>query len=588
MHSNIALLDFSKDAVQEWKSEHHRHGNWPVVYVLDDGRNTAQGNTNKLRDIYVGESLNGAGRFHQHLKTPAKQHLKNIRVIIDERFNKSVCLDLESYLIRMLAGDGGNRVLNRNNGITDSEYYQREMYREGFRTIFERLRADGVFTRTLPEIVNSDLFKLSPFKALTEDQANSVDEILEGFFTDLERGTSSIIVIQGDPGTGKTVAAIYMIKLLIDIKISTSLEDLDSDSRFSNFFTETNRDLLQGLRIGLVVPQQSLRTSIQKIFKNTPGLHPSMVMTPFNVGEADGVFDLLFIDETHRLNQRSNQATAGLNTKFRTITEDLYGSDDTSKTQLDWILAKSRHQIFLLDAAQSVRPADLPSHLLSNLVADTRASGRHFQLRTQMRVQAGSDFVSYVRWILDPRPLSIARTRQDFGDYDFRTFESVAHMRDEIFRRDAEVGLSRMVAGFAWKWKSNKDKDAFDIEIGETQLRWNSTSTDWIASSNALEEVGSVHTVQGYDLNYVGVIIGLDLRFDIERKRLFIDRKSYYDTRGKQNNPQLGKTYSDDDLLQFITQIYAVLMTRGILGTYVYACDPGLREYLKAFIPSCL
>ena len=588
MHSNIALLDFSKDAVQEWKSEHHRHGNWPVVYVLDDGRNTAQGNTNKLRDIYVGESLNGAGRFHQHLKTPAKQHLKNIRVIIDERFNKSVCLDLESYLIRMLAGDGGNRVLNRNNGITDSEYYQREVYREGFRTIFERLRADGVFTRTLPEIVNSDLFKLSPFKALTEDQANSVDEILEGFFTDLERGTSSIIVIQGDPGTGKTVAAIYMIKLLIDIKISTSLEDLDSDSRFSNFFTETNRDLLQGLRIGLVVPQQSLRTSIQKIFKNTPGLHPSMVMTPFNVGEADGVFDLLFIDETHRLNQRSNQATAGLNTKFRTITEDLYGSDDTSKTQLDWILAKSRHQIFLLDAAQSVRPADLPSHLLSNLVADTRASGRHFQLRTQMRVQAGSDFVSYVRWILDPRPLSIARTRQDFGDYDFRTFESVAHMRDEIFRRDAEVGLSRMVAGFAWKWKSNKDKDAFDIEIGETQLRWNSTSTDWIASSNALEEVGSVHTVQGYDLNYVGVIIGLDLRFDIERKRLFIDRKSYYDTRGKQNNPQLGKTYSDDDLLQFITQIYAVLMTRGILGTYVYACDPGLREYLKAFIPSCL
>ena len=541
---------------------------------------------NKLKDIYVGESLNGAGRFHQHLKTPAKQHLKNIRVIIDERFNKSVCLDLESYLIKMLAGDGGNRVLNRNNGITDSEYYQREMYREGFRTIFERLRADGVFTRTLPEIVNSDLFKLSPFKALTEDQANSVDEILKGFFTDLERGTNSMIVIQGDPGTGKTVAAIYLIKLLVDIKLSTSLEDLDSDSRFSDFFTESNRVLLQNLRIGLVVPQQSLRTSIEKIFKKTPGLHHSMVMTPFNVGEADGIFDLLFVDETHRLNQRANQATAGLNTKFRSITEDLFGSDDTSKTQLDWILAKSRHQIFLLDAAQSVRPADLPSHLLSNLVADTRASGRHFQLRTQMRVQAGSDFVSYVRWILDPRPLSIPRTRQEFGDYDFRTFESVADMRDEIFRRDAEVGLSRMVAGFAWKWKSNKDKDAFDIEIGETQLRWNSTSTDWIASRNALEEVGSVHTVQGYDLNYVGVIIGLDLRFDIERKRLFIDRKSYFDTRGKQNNPQLGKIYSDDELLRYITQIYAVLMTRGILGTYVYACDPGLREYLKNFIPS--
>jgi len=131
-----------------------------------------------------------------------------------------------------------------------------------------------------------------------------------------------------------------------------------------------------------------------------------------------------------------------------------------------------------------------------------------------------------------------------------------------------------------------KDKNAFDIEIGQTRLRWNSTLTDWIASSNALEEVGSIHTVQGYDLNYVGVIIGLDLRFDPVRRRLFIDRKSYFDKKGKENNPKLGKTYSDNDLLRFITQIYAVLMTRGIRGTYVYACDPGLREYLKAFIPS--
>jgi DUF2075 family protein len=586
MNSKMARFEFSKAAVTTWKFHDEKHGNWPVVYVLDDGRDTAQANLNKLRDIYVGESLNAAGRLRQHLETPAKQHLKNIRVIIDEKFNKSVCLDLESYLIKMLAGDGANRVLNRNNGITESKYYQREVYRECFRNIFERLKADGVFTRSIPEIENSDLFKLSPFKALTEDQATSVEEIVKGFLIDVERGAKSMIVIQGDPGTGKTVVAIYMIKLLVDIKTFTSLEDLDSDSRFSNFFTETNQRLLQGLRIGLVVPQQSLRDSIKKVFRKTPGLNPSMVMTPFDVGQADGIFDLLLVDETHRLNQRASQPSGVLNAKFATITRELFGSDDTSKTQLDWIRAKSRHQIFLLDAAQSVRPADLPSELLSDLVADTRASGRHFQLRTQMRVQAGSDFVSYVRWILDPRRLSVPRVRQDFGEYDFRAFDSVAHMRDEIFRRNAEVGLSRMVAGYAWEWKTKKDKNAFDIEIGQTRLCWNSTPTDWIASSNALEEVGSIHTVQGYDLNYVGIIIGLDLRFDPERRRLFIDRDSYFDKKGKENNPTLGRTYSDDDLLRFITQIYAVLMTRGIRGTYVYACDPGLREYLKAFIPS--
>jgi DUF2075 family protein len=582
----LARLEFSQTAVTTWKSHDEKHGNWPVVYILDDGNGAAHANSNMLRDIYVGETLNAASRMHQHLKTPAKQHLKNIRVIIDERFNKSVCLDLESYLIKMLAGDGANRVLNRNNGITETQYYQREMYREGFRNIFERLKAEGVFTRSIPEIENSDLFKLSPFKALTEDQANSVEEIVNGLLIDIERGSKSTIVIQGDPGTGKTVMAIYIIKLLIDIKTFTSLEDLDSDLRFSDFFTEKNQRLLHDLRIGLVVPQQSLRKSIKIVFEKTPGLQPSMVIDPFKVGEAEEIFDLLLVDETHRLNQRANQAGAILNTKFATITSELFGSDDKSKTQLDWMQAKSRHQIFLLDAAQSVRPADLPTELLSGLVADTRASGRHFQLRTQMRVKAGSDFVSYVRWILDPHPLSYPRVRQDFGEYDFRSFDSVAHMRDQIFQRNAEVGLSRMVAGFAWPWKSKKDRNEFDIEIGQTQLRWNSVIADWIASRKALEEVGSIHTVQGYDLNYVGVIIGLDLRFDPERRRLFIDRNSYFDKKGKENNPVLGRKYSDDDLLRFITQIYAVLMTRGIRGTYVYACDPKLREYLKAFIPT--
>jgi hypothetical protein len=195
MRSSVVWLDFSKDAVATWGSDDEKHGNWPVVYILDDGRPSSQATVANPRDIYIGESLKAAGRFRQHLDTIAKQHLKNIRVIIDERFNKSVCLDLESYLIKMLAGDGANRVLNRNNGITDHMYYQREMYRKGFRNVFERLNSDGVFTRSIPEIENSNLFKLSPFKALTEDQADSVEEILQGLLLDLVRGAESMIVI---------------------------------------------------------------------------------------------------------------------------------------------------------------------------------------------------------------------------------------------------------------------------------------------------------------------------------------------------------------------------------------------------------
>lgn len=324
---------FSTAAVKEWKEEDERHGNWPVVYVLDDGNK--QANANRPRDIYVGESIDLARRLRQHLDTPEKQHLRHFRAIIDERFNKSVCINLESYLIKMLAGDGSNRVLNKNNGITDTKYYQCEMYRDGFPYIFEQLKADGLFTRTIPQIENSDLFKLSPFKALTEDQANSVEEIVKGLLADLQNDERSMIVIQGDPGTGKTVAAIYLMKLLRDIGSFTSLEDLDSDSRFSEFFTVHNRALLQHCRIGLVVPQQSLRSSIEKVFRNTPGLNRSMVLTPFEVGEAEEQFDLLLVDETHRLNQRANQASANQNTRFAAINRALFGGDDLTKTQLD-------------------------------------------------------------------------------------------------------------------------------------------------------------------------------------------------------------------------------------------------------------
>jgi len=174
-----------------------------------------------------------------------------------------------------------------------------------------------------------------------------------------------------------------------------------------------------------------------------------------------------------------------------------------------------------------------------------------------------------------------------FGEYDLRMFDSVAEMHAAIIRRDSLVGLSRMVAGIAWAWKSKLDKTKYDIEIDNVHLRWNSTTTgDWVSARNAVQEVGSIHTVQGYDLDYVGVIIGRDLRFDPQRRRLYVDRESYADKKGMENNRALGKNYTDDDLLRFITQIYAVLMTRGICGTYVYACDPGLRTYLSDFIPS--
>jgi DUF2075 family protein len=155
-------------------------------------------------------------------------------------------------------------------------------------------------------------------------------------------------------------------------------------------------------------------------------------------------------------------------------------------------------------------------------------------------------------------------------------------MRDALRQKDAEIGLSRLVAGYAWDWVSKKNPRAFDIEIDGEQMRWNGTDKDWINSAGALEEVGSIHTVQGYDLNYAGVIIGPDLRIDPATGRVIADRESYRDKKGKENTGHLKDAFGDNDLLTFIRNIYGVLLTRGMRGTYVYVCDPALRERLAA------
>jgi len=564
----IEEVRFTADQLAAWAPLEPRFRNWPVVYTLDGAGK-----------IYVGESLNVAARFCQHLSSPQRGGLKSARVVIDDSFNKSACLDLESFLIQLFAGDGQFDVLNGNHGITDSDYYGRDGYRHTFAEIFEALRERGAFSRPIREIENTDLFKLSPFKALTQDQAIAVDDILSGLFEDLESGASSRIVIQGAPGTGKTVVGIFLMKLLMDIKHADVTDPLDGDSLLSEFFVPGYPELLVDFNVAMVVPQQSLRRSIKNVFRKTPGLSPKQVLSPFEVGGASQQFDLLIVDEAHRLNQRAAQAAGPLNKLFAEINAKLFGQDDASITQLDWIDYQSRHQIYLLDSAQAVRPADLPAATTRALREEVQRTGRSYPLTSQMRVQAGDDFVGYVRGLLDGSTM----TRQEFPGYELRFFDEMAPLREAILAREAEVGLSRLLAGFAWPWKGKHDPAALDIQVDGLQLRWNTSDVDWVNSPTSIHEVGSIHTIQGYDLNYAGVIIGKDLRYDTNMSRIYFDRTNYHDPRGTTNNRMLGISYSDDDILQFVRNIYAVLLTRGMLGTYVYVCDEPLREHLRKF-----
>ena len=367
------------------------------------------------------------------------------------------------------------------------------------------------------------------------------------------------------------------MKLLADIKATDTATPVDTDSVLSEFFVAGYPELLTGFRVGLVVPQQSLRKSIQRVFRKTPGLEPAMVLTPFQVGQSTERFDLLIVDETHRLNQRANQPSGVQNRQFSDINTTLFGADDPSKTQLDWIIAMSTHQIFLLDAAQSVRPADVPRAALEVLVGPADDQHRTYSLTSQMRVQSGDDYVGYVRAALSNNPPKPSR----FPGYDLRFFDDFAAMQTALRERETEHGLARLLAGYAWPWASRRDSAATDIRIDGVDLQWNQSAVDWVNTATSVDEVGSIHTIQGYDLNYAGVVIGRDVRFDPIAQRLRFDRANYFDAKGKENNPARGLAYTDEDLLRFVANIYSVLLTRGIRGTYIYVCDPLLREHLR-------
>ncbi|WP_407358799.1 DUF2075 domain-containing protein [Microbacterium sp. LTA6] len=573
---SIHRLPFRRGHVDEWAKTNPQHSDWPVVYVIDGAARS------KAPRLYVGETTSAQKRMRQHLAGSKKNEgLESVRVVIDQKFNKSVCLDLEAHLIRWFHGDGRYEILNGNDGLSNAQYYERDLYRESFRDVFEALRAEGLFSRSIPQIENSDLFKLSPFKALTDDQAVAITDIVEGLLEDLQHPDArSTLVVQGNPGTGKTIIAIFLMKLLADIRDYQDHDDVEPDSMFSEFFVPENRELLKNLRMALVIPQQSLRESVRKVFRKTPKLDPKMVLTPFQIGESSETFDLVLVDETHRLGQRANQASGVQNKKFRDINTALYGADDQRYTQLDWIKARSKHQLLLVDGEQSVRPHDLSPTLLAAELRAAKDAHRHYRLTTQMRVQAGADYVEFVRALLRGEDAA----RPDLGEYDLRFFDDLGEMRAAIREKDAEVGLSRLVAGYAWDWVSRRDPAAFDIELDGEQMRWNSTDKDWINSPGALEEVGSIHTVQGYDLNYAGVIVGADLRVDPSSGLIVADWENYRDKKGKENTGHLKGAFSDEDLLIFIRNIYGVLLTRGMLGTYVYVCDQGLRERLRTLL----
>ena len=234
----------------------------------------------------------------------------------------------------------------------------------------------------------------------------------------------------------------------------------------------------------------------------------------------------------------------------------------------------SHVQILFYDADQSVKPADISPSSLNNL-AQTR-NVINIPLKSQLRCLGGDDYIAYVKAVLNG---TASEPHGPFENYDLRFYEDVDQMMDEINRLDRECDLCCGVAGYAWKWVTQnqpKDTPLRDITIGRGYI-WNRTATDWINSDRLPNEIGCIHTVQGYDLNYVGVIFGTEIIYDPVRKRVDVVQKNYRDNHGRAVGGDM------EALREYIINIYCTLMTRGIRGAFVYVCDPELRKYLRKY-----
>lgn len=575
----IKTYPFNQNAISSLatSANQEREENWPVVYQIYNDRK-----------IYIGETTSLKNRMNQHIADDRKAGLRqgSINVVFDNTFNKSAALDLESYLIQYFSGDGKFEVLNQNDGMCDRDYYNRASYREKFEEIWNRLRKMKIADKSIAEINNSELFKFSPYKNLNFEQLNIVTEVLQNIDEAIADNQKSLSIISGDAGTGKTIVIMYLTKLLIDLqKFDRNKDDTNEESNFSAFFEkELFNQRFKNKKIALVIPQTSLRGRIETIFKQSNAKGADFhIFSPIAFGKQDDHFDITLVDEAHLLKICGYNQQGQTLATVKAINKKLF-NDNAVHSELDWIMAKSTNVVMVFSDKQRVRPGNISEH------NDIRQyfspfNARTYYLRDQMRSQGGKSYIRYIDCIFS-NSLHPAH-KETFNKFELKLFKDFKKFKTAIEEKEAQYGLSRMIAGFAWKWNTAKHgyNSTHDIEIEGVKLKWNSTLNNWLGSKRSKTEVGGIYTIQGDDLNYAGVIIGNDL---IRRKGRFVFNRDAYADKGalRRNSRQVKKneSISDEDFLNQILQIYRVLLSRAIKGVYIYACDDKVREYLSKYI----
>jgi DUF2075 family protein len=363
-----------------------------------------------------------------------------------------------------------------------------------------------------------------------------------------QTGTKQVVIIDGGPGTGKTVVAVNLLAKLIG----------------------------DGLNARYVSKNRAPRQVIEHTLAGT--IRRSRISTLFGgsgafVDSPRDEFDVLVVDEAHRLNDKSG----------------LYGN--RGEHQVSEIIRAARCAIFFIDEDQRVTWKDVGRH--EDIADRARAAGAkvtELRLESQFRCGGSEGFVAWLDNTLGIR--ATANQNLDISSYDFRVLDTPNEVRRLIEDCNAPGNRARMVAGYCWNWTSKKKPQAMDVTIPEHDfsMQWNLASDEglWITAKDSVRQIGCIHTCQGLEVDYIGVIIGPDLIVREDKIQTRPEKRAKQDQslrgyKAKLERDPLNARAKADAIIR---NTYRTLMTRGLKGCYVYCTDPETSRYLRSRITS--
>lgn len=379
---------------------------------------------------------------------------------------------------------------------------------------------------------------------MIDDQKIVYETALEMARKSYRDGNKRVLIVKGGPGTGKSVLAINLLVKLTTENMVCSYVTKNSAPR-KVYETKLSGNLR--------------KNRISNLFKGSGSFIESY----------NNEFDVLIVDEAHRLNARSGM--------FQNLGEN----------QIKEIIHASKFSIFFIDESQKVTLKDIGSvEEIQKYIRKINAESEIMQLESQFRCN-GSD--GYIAWLDDV--LDIKKTANSDGfdlDYDIKICDTPNQVRDIIFEKNKINNKARLLAGYCWDWiKDGKNKsDVFDIKISDDNfaMSWNlGNSKTWAIDPNSVNEIGCIHTAQGLEFDYVGVIIGNDLRYENGKVVTDVMQRAKTDQSIKGIKKMLKQDLDKAKRLsdEIIKNTYKTLMTRGQKGCYIYCLDKNLAEYLK-------